>query len=409
MAAIHPFKAIRPAKEFAAQVAAPPYDVMNVNEAREMTKDNPLSFLRVDKAELEFDEAPDDDSVYAKARENLDRLIERRALTQDASPMLYIYRLTMDGRSETGVVACCAIDEYLSGVIKKHELTREDKELDRIRHIEACGAHTGPIFLAYRAFEPIRREVSEWTLAREPEYDFIADDGVRHRVWAIDDSGVIERIAGLFKQTPSLYIADGHHRNAAAVKVGLKMRERNEDPNAEHNFYLAVLFPDEDLVIMDYNRVVKDLNGLSEQRFFERVNENFHVEPCIKKSPEKPGDFSMYIAREWYRLTTKSHARSNDLVNGLDASILQNSLLAPILGVDNPRTSPRVDFVGGVRGLSELERRVDSGEMKVAFALYPASMQELFAVADAGLLMPPKSTWFEPKLLSGLFIHSLKD
>ena len=411
MAVIRKFKAIRPTSEMAEAVAALPYDVVNSEEAREMTKDKPYSFLHVDKAEIDLPVDTDiySPQVYAKAKENLDKLVSDGILVQDNKPMLYVYELTMDGRSQTGLVACTSIDEYLNGIIKKHELTREDKEQDRIRHVDICNANTGPIFLAYRTVDEISAIV-ENVKKNAPVYDFTAEDGIKHRAWVIDNDETANKLIELFKAVPNLYIADGHHRNASAAKVGLKRRAEHPDytGDEEFNYYLAVIFPSDQLKIMDYNRVVKDLNGMTSEEFMNKLAEKFDIhEADGRAKPEKQYDFGMYLDKKWYMLTAKENLRVNDAVAGLDVSILQDNVLIPILGIGDIRTDKRIDFVGGIRGLGELERRVDSGEMKVAFAMYPTSIDQLMTIADENKIMPPKSTWFEPKLRSGLFIHSL--
>ncbi|MBD9218855.1 MAG: DUF1015 domain-containing protein [Clostridiales bacterium] len=411
MAVIRKFKAIRPTSEMAEAVAALPYDVVNSEEAREMTKDKPYSFLHVDKAEIDLPVDTDiySPQVYAKAKENLDKLVSDGILVQDNKPMLYVYELTMDGRSQTGLVACTSIDEYLNGIIKKHELTREDKEQDRIRHVDICNANTGPIFLAYRTVDEISA-IIENVKKNAPVYDFTAEDGIKHRVWVIDNDETANKLIELFKAVPNLYIADGHHRNASAAKVGLKRRAEHPDytGDEEFNYYLAVIFPSDQLKIMDYNRVVKDLNGMTSEEFMNKLAEKFDIhEADGRAKPEKQYDFGMYLDKKWYMLTAKENLRVNDAVAGLDVSILQDNVLIPILGIGDIRTDKRIDFVGGIRGLGELERRVDSGEMKVAFAMYPTSIDQLMTIADENKIMPPKSTWFEPKLRSGLFIHSL--
>ncbi len=411
MAVIRKFKAIRPTSEMAEAVAALPYDVVNSEEAREMTKDKPYSFLHVDKAEIDLPVGTDIYSphVYAKAKENLDKLVSDGILVQDNKPMLYVYELTMDGRSQTGLVACTSIDEYLNGIIKKHELTREDKEQDRIRHVDICNANTGPIFLAYRTVDEISA-IIENVKKNAPVYDFTAEDGIKHRAWVIDNDETANKLIELFKAVPNLYIADGHHRNASAAKVGLKRRAEHPDytGDEEFNYYLAVIFPSDQLKIMDYNRVVKDLNGMTSEEFMNKLAEKFDIhEADGRAKPEKQYDFGMYLDKKWYMLTAKENLRVNDAVAGLDVSILQDNVLIPILGIGDIRTDKRIDFVGGIRGLGELERRVDSGEMKVAFAMYPTSIDQLMTIADENKIMPPKSTWFEPKLRSGLFIHSL--
>ena len=323
--------------------------------------------------------------------------------------MLYVYELTMDGRSQTGLVACTSIDEYLNGIIKKHELTREDKEQDRIRHVDICNANTGPIFLAYRTVDEISA-IIENVKKNAPVYDFTAEDGIKHRAWVIDNDETANKLIELFKAVPNLYIADGHHRNASAAKVGLKRRAEHPDytGDEEFNYYLAVIFPSDQLKIMDYNRVVKDLNGMTSEEFMNKLAEKFDIhEADGRAKPEKQYDFGMYLDKKWYMLTAKENLRVNDAVAGLDVSILQDNVFIPILGIGDIRTDKRIDFVGGIRGLDELERRVDSGEMKVAFAMYPTSIDQLMTIADENKIMPPKSTWFEPKLRSGLFIHSL--
>lgn len=411
MAVIRQFKAIRPTPEMAEKVAALPYDVVNSEEAAEMVIGNPYSFLHVDKAEIDLPAGTDiySPEVYEKAKSNLEKMITDGVLVQDEKPMLYVYELTMDGRSQTGLVACTSIDEYMQGIIKKHELTREDKEQDRIRHVDICNANTGPIFLAYRTVDEIS-EIVDNVKKNAPVYDFTAEDGIIHKAWIIDDEETINRLVKLFKDVPNLYIADGHHRNASAAKVGLK--RRNENPNytgdEEFNYYLAVIFPSDQLKILDYNRVVKDLNGLSEEEFIKKLSEEFDiVETEGRAKPDKAYDFGMYMDGKWYMLTAKDEIKSKDAVKGLDVSILQDNVLIPILGIGDIRTDKRIDFVGGIRGLGELEKRVDSGEMKVAFAMYPTSIEQLMTIADENKIMPPKSTWFEPKLRSGLFIHSL--
>ncbi|MEA5056709.1 DUF1015 domain-containing protein [Anaerotignum propionicum] len=414
MATIRPFMGIRPEADYAQAVAALPYDVMNSEEAREMVKDKPYSFLHIDKAEVDLPQGIDlySDAVYAKAKENLESMIAQGVFTQDLLPNLYIYQLTMNGRSQTGLVACTSIDEYLNGTIKKHELTRADKEADRIRHVDTLNANTGPIFLAYKSNELAKTIMDGWKAANPPVYDFVSEDGIGHTVWVIDSDTEIGILVDSFRKLEHFYIADGHHRNASAVKVGLKRREEKElyTGEEEFNYYLSVLFPADELKIMDYNRVVKDLNGHSAEEFLALLTEKFQVTPYQSEGqlhPQKPHQFGMYLEGKWFSLISNSNLISNDPVLSLDVSILQKEVLEPLLAIGDPRTDKRIDFVGGIRGLSELEKRVDSGEMKVAFSLYPTSMEELMNVADADLIMPPKSTWFEPKLRSGLFLHDL--
>ena len=414
MSVFRPFKAIRPIAEYAAKVAALPYDVMNSAEAAEMVKGNPYSFLHVDKAEIDLPAGTDlySEQVYLKAKENLEKLSADGICKQDEEPKFYIYRQIMNGRAQTGLVGCVSIDDYLNNVIKKHELTRADKEADRINHVDYCDANTGPIFLTYRPQTEISALVAEWKENHSPEYDFVTDDGIANTVWVIDCPETNAKISALFGGVDYLYIADGHHRAASAVKVGLKRRAEKPDYDGseEFNFFLAVLFACDELEIMDYNRVMKDLNGNTSEQFIEKISEKFTVEKAGKDAykPEKAHTFGMLLDGEWYKLTAKYGTfNSADPVEALDVSILQNNLISPILGIDDPRTDKRIDFVGGIRGLGELERRVNE-DMCLAFSMYPTTLKELMDIADAGKIMPPKSTWFEPKLLSGLFIHKLK-
>lgn len=410
MADIRAFSSIRPREDLASHIAALPYDVYNRQEAKEEVRKEPLSFLRIDRAETNFDDSVDTyaPQVYDKARELLDAMINDGSYVKDDARYYYIYELTMDGRAQTGLVACASIDDYLNNVIKKHENTREEKEQDRIRHVDICNAQTGPIFLAYRAQNVIRETVAK-TKQDKPIYDFVSSDGIRHAVWVIKDATDIKKVEEAFSNMEDIYIADGHHRCASAVKVGLKRRAEHPDYDGteEFNYFLSVLFPDEELMIMPYNRVVKDLNGLSESEFLAKLSELYEVKPKSKAvSPDKKGDVGMYLKEHWYLLTPKEQLLKDDPVERLDVSVLQNHVLGPVLGIADPRTDSRIDFVGGIRGNEELERRVHT-DMQVAFSMYPTSIQELFAVADAKLLMPPKSTWFEPKLRSGIFIHEL--
>lgn len=413
MATIRPFRAIRPIPDKAAVIAALPYDVYNRQEAKEAVKGNPDSFLNIDRAETQFDDSVDTyaECVYEKAHDLLWEKIAKGDFLREDAPCYYIYELTMEGRVQTGIVACASIDDYEHQVIKKHENTRADKEADRIHHVDSCNAQTGPIFLAYRANAVIREIVAK-TKQQAAVYDFTSEDGIRHRVWVISEADDINAIRASFDSIGEIYIADGHHRAASAVKVGLKRRAEHPDYDGseEFNYFLSVLFPDEELMIMDYNRVIKDLNGLSADAFLAKVQEIFDVRPVERtdRKPGKKGDFSMYLEGNWYLCTIRETDRSTDPVKGLDVSLLQELLLAPVLGIGDPKTDKRIDFVGGIRGLDELERRCSvDGDCVCAFAMYPTDIQELFAVADAGLLMPPKSTWFEPKLRSGLFIHEI--
>lgn len=413
MAIVKPFKAVRPAEKFAQKVAALPYDVMNSDEAREMVSDNPYSFLHVDKAEIDLDKDIDlyDKLVYAKARENLYKMVKDGIFQEDLKAYFYVYRQIMNGRIQTGLVTCTAIDDYINNVIKKHEHTRADKEQDRINHVDICDANTGPIFLTYKYKKEINDIIIECT-KQNPVYDFVSEDGISHAVWVIDKDLYINKLIELFKNVDSLYIADGHHRAASAVKVGQMRRKENPQYTGEeeYNFFLSVIFPDKDLYIMDYNRVVKDLNGLSTQEYMLKISDKFEVSRYEGEGPYKPScrhTYGMYLEGQWYKLTAKEGSYNPaDPVDSLDVSILQDNLLQPILGIDDPRTDKRIDFIGGMRGLKELERRVEHG-MKVAFSMYPTTIHELMDIADAGKVMPPKSTWFEPKLRSGLFIHKL--
>ena len=411
MAKIKAFKCVRPNTDVASRVAALPYDVYNSEEAKVVVSKEPLSFLKIDRAETAFEKTmdPHNPQVYEKAKELFDKACENGTFIQDDKECLFLYELTMDGRSQTGIVSCSSVDDYLNNVIKKHENTRADKEQDRINHVDSLSAQTGPIFLAYRAKEEINKIVSE-VKKENALYDFISEDGIGHRVWKISDEAVIAKIIDIFAGINEIYIADGHHRAASAVKVSLKRREENPNftGDEEFNYFLSVMFQDSELKILDYNRVVKDLNGLSKEEFFEKVKAaGFEVnEVSGPLAPAKKGQFGMFLEGKWYELVAKESILSDDAVEGLDVSILQNNLLGPILGIKDPRTDKRIDFVGGIRGLGELEKRCEI-DMKLAFSMYPTSMAELFSVADDGKLMPPKSTWFEPKLRSGIFIHKI--
>lgn len=412
MAEIRPLRAIRPRKEYASQTAALPYDVYSRQEAKEAVKASPLSFLRIDRAETQLPDEIDtyDPRVYETAKALFYGQLTEGIYFKEEEPCYYLYELVMNGRSQTGIVGCAAIEDYESGVIRKHENTRADKEEDRIRHVDALNAQTGPIFLAYRDRKDLQSLVAQVKEGQLPLYDFTAEDGVQHRVYRIAEPETINRIHTLFGEMKQIYIADGHHRCASAVKVGKQRRQQMPDCTGEEEFqfFLSVLFPDSELEIMAYNRVVADLNGMSAAEFLEQVKQNFTVERVGRKpvQPGAKGEIGMYLEDCWYRLGV-GERREEDPVKGLDVSLLQDRLLQPILGIADPRTDQRISFVGGIRGTEELVRRVEEG-MAVAFSMYPTSIEELFAVADAGLLMPPKSTWFEPKLRSGLLIHSLE-
>ncbi|MCD7865042.1 MAG: DUF1015 family protein [Clostridiales bacterium] len=411
MAVIRPFTCIRPCMEKAPRIAALPYDVYNRREAKEEVLREPESFLRIDRAETQFDDSVDTyaPEVYQKAHDILWDMIGNGDFVTEEKPCYYIYELTMNGRTQTGITACASIDDYQNGVIKKHENTRAEKEQDRIRHVDTCDAQTGPIFLAYRA-NPVITGVVNRIKQETPVYDFTSPDGVTHRVWIIGDDEDINTLCTTFSGIDQIYIADGHHRAASAVKVGLKRRAEHPDYDGteEFNFFLSVLFPDEELYIMDYNRVVKDLNGMETDAFLAKMKDVFEVSSLTgeERRPQEKGTFTMFLDEKWYLCRFRAADLSDDPVDGLDVSLLQNLLLTPVLGITDPKVDPRIDFVGGIRGMDELERRCHA-DAKAAFAMYPTSIQELFAVADAGRLMPPKSTWFEPKLRSGLFIHAL--
>lgn len=411
MAIIKPFKGLRPASGLAAKVATLPYDVMNTVEARAMAAGNPYSFLHVSRAEIDLPEGIDVHSpeVYKKAKENFDSLIKNGTLVQDNTPNLYVYAQTMNGRRQIGLVACSSIDDYFNDIIKKHEYTRPEKEQDRIEHMQAVQAHVGPIFLTYPAHAGVKAIIGQ-VISAAPTYDFTAEDDIRHSLWVIDDATKVQTICSLFeREIPYTYIADGHHRTASAAKVGRQMREANPNHTGqeEYNFFLSVLFPDDELAIMDYNRLVKDLNGHSKAELMGLLAAKFEISPIAadQAKPAKLHDMAMYIDKQWYRMTALPGTYTTDPIGVLDVSILQQNVLDPILAIADPRTDKRIDFVGGIRGLKELERRVDSGEMAIAFALYPVSLQQLMDIADSGNVMPPKSTWFEPKLRDGLLSH----
>ncbi len=415
MAIIKAFKGIRPKKEKAAQIASRPYDVLNSEEARIEAEGNPYSFLHVVKPEIDLPGDIDhySDQVYEKGRDNFKKLVTEGVMVQDDKDCLYIYELTMDGRSQDGIVACAAVEDYLNEVIKKHELTRPDKEEDRKKHVRVSMMNAEPVFFAYPNVKKIDQVVAEIKKAN-PEYDFAAEDGVRHRFWTVFSPDHIDTIISEFEKLPATYVADGHHRTAAAALVGndLKAENPGHTGKEEYNYFLAVHFPDNQLQIIDYNRVVKDLNGLSVGEFIEKLNASFSVEEVGKEihKPSRLHEFGMYLEGKWYRLVaTEGTFDDSDPIGVLDVTILSEQILKPILNIQNLRTDKRIDFVGGIRGLKELEKRVDSGEMKVAFALYPVTMQQLIDIADSGQIMPPKTTWFEPKLRSGLVVHSLED
>ncbi len=405
---LNPFRAVRPAPELAAQVAAVPYDVVSRGEAAELARGNPHSFLHVGRSDIDLPESVDpyDSRIYTKARETLDRFIAEGALIRDPAPGLYLYRQVMDGRPQTGVVGCVHIDDYESNVIRKHEKTRPDKEDDRTRHVLTLNANAEPVFLTYRGQRRIDA-LAEPIMATAPLYDFTAPDGVRHTVWRVPDP---EALVQAFDSIPYAYVADGHHRSASAWRAGKQLRAGTPSPSGteEYNWFLAVLFPAQQLRILPYNRVVRDLSGLGVAGVLARLARIGRVTTTDDPSPPRPGTFCFYLVGAWYRLElNESTIDRSDPIGSLDVSLLQDRVLAPVFGIGDPRTDKRIDFVGGIRGTAELGRRVDSGDMAIAFSLHPTSLEQLLAVADAGQVMPPKSTWFEPKLRSGLFVHEL--
>ncbi|MCF7985104.1 MAG: DUF1015 family protein [Thiohalocapsa sp.] len=410
MSLITPIQGLRPAPSRAGDVAAPPYDVMSAEEARRMIDGRPWSFLHVSRPEVDLPPGTDpfSDAVYAKARENFERMLAAGVLRRDPEPRYYAYRLTMGGHRQTGLVGAASVAAYDNGRIKKHEYTRPAKEDDRVRQIEALSAQTGPVLLVYRAQAAID-EILARASAGAPDIDITAGDDVRHELWSIDDTDRIARLTGAFDALDALYVADGHHRSAAASRVAAARRAADPDPDAAHQYFLAVVFPHDQMRILPYNRVVKDLHGLDADRFLQRIAEAFRVEPSdVPFAPDKPAEFGMYLDGRWYRLALDpGRIPRDDPVRRLDVSLLQDQLIEPILGIADPRRDERIDFVGGIRGLDGLAARVDDGGMRVAFSLHPTRMQELMAVADAGEVMPPKSTWFEPKLADGLVSHML--
>ena len=404
------FKAFRPKQEFAQKVASKPYDVLNSDEAREEVKNNPLSFLRIGKPEVDLDPSIDlhDPRVYAKGKENLQKLIDDKVLVQDEDNHIYLYSQTMNDRTQYGFVGCVNVEDYWNDNIKKHEKTRKDKEEDRCEHIRITNAHTGPVFLTIPDNQELL-EIIKTISATAPDNDLVDNMKVRHTSWVIRDKSVSDRVQSILKDTKYFYIADGHHRSAAGAIVGRERAKANPNHNGteEYNYYLAVLFPASQLMIMDYNRVVKDLNGNTTEEFLAKLGEVFDIEQTepLQYKPQKKGEIGMYVGYKWYKCTFKSQFYSNDPVEGLDVSLLQNNVLNPILGIDDPRTNKRIDFIGGIRGLNEIVYKVRWGGVEVGFAMYPTSVQELIDIADAGAIMPPKSTWFEPKLADGMFVH----
>ncbi len=407
MANIQPFKALRPQPQLAKQVASRPYDVLSSAEAKTEAQGNHSSFLHITKSEIDLPDTVDshDASVYEQAKENLTAFIQRDILFRESKPCYYIYQLIMNGKAQTGLVCVSSIDDYENDIIKKHEFTRPEKELDRINHIKISGAQTGNVFLAYRNHDGIDALINDWKETKSPVYDFVADDGIQHTVWIVNNEKIADKITSFFaKEIPCTYIADGHHRAASAAKV---RKELGELATEGADYFLTTLFPSNQLHIMDYNRVVKDLNGLTPKSFIKELGKQFKVELISKEAyrPEAPHTFGLYMDKNWYKLSSKEGTFTTDPIGILDITILQNNVLDKLLGIKDQRTDKRIDFVGGIRGLGELEKRVDSGEMAAAFSLYPVTIDQLFDIADSGNVMPPKSTWFEPKLRDGLLTH----
>ena len=406
MVDVQPFRAIRPNEQLASQVACLPYDVIDTNEARVESQDNPYSYYHIDRSEIAFDDDfnPYDPKVYELANQTLQQFLQKGWLKKEDKPCFYLYELTMDGRKQTGIAASTSIDDYVNDQIKKHEFTRPAKEQDRINHIKACDANTSPIFLSYRQPQAMQHLVEEWKANHAPVYDFTKYHGVTHRLWVVDDEATVAQMVALFAQVPALYIADGHHRAASAVKVGLEKRAQNQ-ASAESDYFLSIIFPELELKILEYNRVI---NVTPPTDFLERLAKIFTIQPTSETKSQQKGEFKLYYQNQWYTLTLDESLRPTDAVEGLDVAVLQKYVIEYIFGIMDVRTDARIDFVGGIRGSEELARLVDSGAFQVAFALYPTSMQDLLAVADDNQIMPPKSTWFEPKLLSGLLLHDLE-
>ena len=411
MSIIKPFKALRPQPQFAKQVASRPYDVLNSAEAKIEAQGNNHSFLYITKSEISMDDAVDIHSqeIYDKAKQNLTAFIQRDVLFRETKDCFYIYQLIMNGRSQTGLVAASSVDDYENGIIKKHEFTRPEKEQDRINHIKTTGAQTGNVFLAYRNNDEVDALIENWKKIKRPVYDFMTDDNIQHTIWIVNDDAIISKIEGLFNEEISCtYIADGHHRAASAAKVRKSLGKNAQEGS---NYFLTTLFPSNQLHIMDYNRVVKDLNGLTTEEFLDKLKADFDILEKGKQivQPQALHEFGLYIQGKWYQLIAKEGTYSNDPIGVLDISILSNNVLDKLLGIKDQRTDKRIDFVGGIRGLQELEKRVDSGDMKLAFSLFAVTINQLFDIADSGNVMPPKSTWFEPKLRDGLLTHLIDE
>ncbi|MDD3803511.1 MAG: DUF1015 family protein [bacterium] len=413
MAKVKPFRGIRPVKEKAKEVCATPYDTLSVKEAREMVKNNRYSFLHVEKSEIDCPDSYDvhDQRIFDKGKENLEKLLKEKVMFQDKDECFYIYRQIMGKHTQTGIVAAASVEDYINDVIKKHENTREDKEIERAMHIDTIDANTGCVFLTYRKRDDIKEIVENAIRENKAEYDFVDELGVRHIFYVVNDKKTVDAIVKAFSKIDTLYVADGHHRSAAATRIALKRRkeDKSKSKDAEYNYFLSVIFPEEEMLIMDYNRVVKDLNGMTKESFLKKLEKNFTVTKLkVMQKPAKLHDFTMYIDKEWYTIRAKDEiVDRRDFIKSLDVSILQDNVLDPMLGIKNPRTDKRINFIGGIRGIEELKRLVDSKEYKIAFALYPTSMEQLMNVSDTGKVMPPKSTWFEPKLRSGIVIHKL--
>ena len=411
MAIVRPFRGLRPPKDIAAKLASFPYDVINSDEARELAKGNPCSFLHINKPEIDLDSSINlyDQRVYDKAVENFKMFQQKGWLVRDQEECFYIYKQVMDGRSQIGLMCCCSAQEYWDGKIKRHEFTRKAKEEDRLKHVDLTNCNAGPVFLTYPAKDSINALIEE-IIKAAPEVDFTSEDGIQHVLWVVRDAAWGKKITAEFARIPALYVADGHHRTQAAARIAQLRTQKNSGHtgNEEYNFFLSVVFPHNHLYIMDYNRAVHDLNGLSEAEFIKKVEEKFTIEKQDYKKPTARTTFGMYLKGTWYKLTAKPGSfDANDPVNSLDVAIMQSNLLSPILGIGDPRTDDRIDFIGGIRGIKELERIVDNGKFAVAFAMFPTSIEQLMKIADSGEVMPPKSTWFEPKLRSGMVVHTL--
>ena len=412
MVTVRPFKALRPPKEIASKIAELPYDVINTKEAKAIAEGNPYSFFHITRAEIDLPESIDihDEQVYLQGKNALYEFVKKGWLVEESEPTIYLYKQKMGDHEQTGFVGCVSADEYNNDIIKKHELTRRDKEDDRTKTVITQNANAEPVFLTYNAQKELDNIIDSYKKNNEPEYDFTAEDGISHTLWVIRDSALVAKIEELFKPVKYLYVADGHHRSASAARAKAERIKHDTNPSneKEYNYFLAVIFPHDQLKILDYNRVLFDLNGITKEQFINKMKEKFDFINEGYGSPKNQTEFGMYIDGKWHQIRAKKGTfNENDPIESLDVAILQNNVLDPIFGIKDPRTDKRIDFVGGIRGIKELEKRVDSGECKVAFAMYPTTLVQLMAVADSGKIMPPKSTWFEPKLRSGLFVHLL--